>query len=372
MPNVRVLGIDLAMARWRSIGSALLEFDCHSKRVETVVADVLPGLPGPPSPTALAEAIDTIARRERCVAVALDGPQGWRDPATPENARGVGRRCEWSSGTPGKTGGLGTTYPPNQRWIGFSIEVFDALLAKADVRLVESVPVEPPPTGYWVAECFPTVTWRSAGLVPLPSKRKRPHVADFARGFSRAHGLPIDFDGLTHDNLQAIVAATCAMALVGGPAVPIAHGSPPRSANTPRLHRVEGLIVDTVPILGTASRRGRSRPRRARAESGRRSETPAVRVTRRVLEQVRSPDNGPAQRQIALRGFAPATRDSRHTEVLRLAGRTYHIIVGDTHAAWRSHQDHTTAPDFEDLFTLLADTPDEWRIVGADSRGTEG
>ena len=115
----RVLGIDLASSSWASVGSATIDFD--KDRFTDVVAGAIRWPAAPLTPDALAEAIDGFARRERICAIAMDGPQGWRDPATPEGMPGVGRRCEYECRTQGKTGAYPRTYPGTQRrWIDFS------------------------------------------------------------------------------------------------------------------------------------------------------------------------------------------------------------------------------------------------------------
>src|SRR5438132_6673686 len=127
-----VLGIDLASAKWSSVGSASIEF--ADEAFIRVVAGAIAWPEVPLTPDALADAIDGFARREGVCAVALDGPQGWRDPATAEGTRGVGRRCEYECRTQGKTGAYPRTFPGTQRkWIEFSIGVFASLLAKPGV-----------------------------------------------------------------------------------------------------------------------------------------------------------------------------------------------------------------------------------------------
>src|SRR6267143_1413808 len=88
-----VLGIDLASSKWSSFGSAMIEFDDEANTFTRVVAGSIAWPTVPLTPGALADAIDAFARRKGVCVVALDGPQGWRDPATPEGTPGVGRRC---------------------------------------------------------------------------------------------------------------------------------------------------------------------------------------------------------------------------------------------------------------------------------------
>jgi len=143
-----VLGIDLASAKWSSVGSATIEFDDEADAFTSVVAGAIAWPALPLTPAALADAIDAFARRKGVCAVALDGPQGWRDPATPEGTRGVGRRCEYECRTQGKTGAYPRTFPGTQRaWIEFSVEVFANLLARPGVALADptAAPRKPEP-----------------------------------------------------------------------------------------------------------------------------------------------------------------------------------------------------------------------------------
>jgi hypothetical protein len=247
-----VLGVDLASKRWRDVGSALLSFQAGPAHD---CLRVVPNAISWPSkvvltPTAVADAIDEFAREHQVVAVSLDGPQGWRDPnATP--TQGVGRACEQSARTPGKTGTYGRTFPTNQLgWISFSIEVFDRLLEHAPNRLVNSPGRLSLRRGdYHVLECFPTVTWRSGGLESLPAKSKHPHVRTFAAALARRWRLPSFVSTLGHDDLQAVVAALPAAALLGA-GTPITHGVSahvlPANRKIPE-HRVEGIIWDARP-----------------------------------------------------------------------------------------------------------------------------
>jgi Protein of unknown function (DUF429) len=247
----RVLGIDLASSKWSSVGSATIEFDVESRQFARVVAGAIAWPAIPLTPAALAEAIDVFARREGIHAVALDGPQGFRDPATPDGMPGVGRRCEYECRTQGKTGVYPRTFPGTQRaWIEFCVQVFAALLAKHGVALAEPGRTHRSAT-YLVLECFPTSAWRSSALRPLPAKSKRPLLTPYVDALSSAYRLPTvsTREDLTHDDLQAVVAALTAVAAAGGPALPVVRGAPARviaqTDGTPL--RIEGYIWDVKP-----------------------------------------------------------------------------------------------------------------------------
>jgi hypothetical protein len=245
-----VLGIDLASAKWSSVGSATIEFDDEASAFTRVVAGAIawPGVPL--SPDALAGAIDAFARSKGVCAVALDGPQGWRDPATPEGTRGVGRRCEYECRTQGKTGAYPRTFPGTQReWIEFCVEVFANLLARPGVALADPISAATASTSYVVLECFPTSAWRSSGLVPLPAKGKRPDLDVWLRALTAAYRLP-PTRVFNHDDLQGVVAALTAAAAAGGPAVLDTKGVRATVLRGPdgSQRRVEGYIWDVKPL----------------------------------------------------------------------------------------------------------------------------
>ena len=258
-----VLGVDLASARWAFNGSALVQFDPATDALTRVVPGAItwPGTDTPLTAQALSDVIHTFAAREDVRAVALDGPHAWRNPHTPVDLPGVGRRSEYLCRTQGKTGVYPTAYPGTQfAWIDFCVRVFDALLAKPGVQLAEA-PAEDtsaacaphaghaPPAldGYVVLECFPTSIWRASGLTPLPAKAKRPDVQRFYDTLAAAYALP-PVRVSSHDDLQAIVAALAGVGAIGGPVQAHAHGEAcwmAEHADGPR--RVEGVIWDAAP-----------------------------------------------------------------------------------------------------------------------------
>jgi hypothetical protein len=252
----RVLGIDLASSAWAAVGSATITFDDAAKCFTEVVGGAIAWPAEPLAPYALATAIDGFARREGIRAVSMDGPQAWRDPATPAGLPGVGRRCEYECRTQGKTGAYPRTYPGTQRrWIEFCVEVFSLLLARRDVALADPAVARPDGTSYVLLECFPTSAWRSSGLVPLPGKSKKPDLEPYWKALREAYGLPACAIA-THDDLQAVVAALTAAAAAGGPAKPLPRGVPARQVakgDGPSI-RIEGYIWDVRPsALETAT-----------------------------------------------------------------------------------------------------------------------
>jgi hypothetical protein len=253
----KVLGIDVASSKWSSNGAATLEFDDTANAFTRVASGVISWPALPLTASALANAIDEFAKREGVCAVSLDGPQGWRDPATPPGTPGVGRRCEYECRTQGKTGVYPRTFPGNQRtWIEFSIAVFDELLAKPGVVLADPSIVATSAGSYVVLECFPTSAWRSSGLAPLPAKQKNPDLATYMKSLAAKYRLPSTPAAATHDDVQALVAALTATGAAAGPADAYPRGV---AASRIRHHnggslRVEGYIWDVKPlgVLGRA------------------------------------------------------------------------------------------------------------------------
>ena len=83
MKELRVLGIDLASARWSNNGSAVLRFDASTPAWTAIRVPAIVWPTDALTPVAMDKAIDRFAVSHDIIAVALDGPQGWRDPDTP-------------------------------------------------------------------------------------------------------------------------------------------------------------------------------------------------------------------------------------------------------------------------------------------------
>ncbi len=246
LTETSVLGVDLASREWKSNGTAVLSFEDEGWRAARVHPLIWPD--GPISPRVLADAVDSFALRQGIAAISLDGPQAWRDPVASLDSQGHGRACEKGARTPAKTGTRGSVKPSNQiGWVSFAIDVFQSLLARPHVRLANDPDGLAEPLGsgaYHVLECFPTSTWRASGLRPLPAKRRQPSLGEYAEALGAAHRLSMPSSVTSHDDLQAIVAALPAAALLGSPARPIAHGRPAWHLED---HWVEGLIWDAQP-----------------------------------------------------------------------------------------------------------------------------
>lgn len=210
-----VVGVDLACARWRDVGLALLAEAAPGGRVavEAFTAEAL-GLTGVPVPEALADALDGLGRAAGARHLLVDGPGAWKRSDAHERLTRVAERL---ARTPGKAGLPGVTWPRTfLRFTQFSIALFDALAARGWRRLASPEDLARP-RGRFALETFPTATWRALGLAPLPGKQKS--TAADVRGAARrlARPLPLAMPRtLTHDALQAVVCAVPGLAIAGG------------------------------------------------------------------------------------------------------------------------------------------------------------
>jgi hypothetical protein len=368
MTEMHVLGVDLASGRWADNGAAMLSFDADERRWTGLRVPALKWPACNLTPSAMASAIDTFVRSNRISAVALDGPQGWRDPATPPGTPGVGRRCELLCQTQGKTGVEGKTFPQTQYgWIKFCIEVFDELLRLGHARIASGPsPLSLASSAYWLIECFPTWTWKESGLVALPGKSKHPDTLPYWNLLQQTYALPSHSAPIGHDDLQGVVAALTAAAVLNGPCSSTSYGAPAflgTSASGASL-RLEGLIWSAQPLLETSTTAAAIIPTVVALEESRLlhavSETQvSLRVTQKVVDHVNR--QGKSAEQIAITGNAVQKLDG--LVALRVGDTEYSLIKRDTHAFWRSHQTPETLPSFEELFGQLADIPDD-RVVG--------
>ncbi len=358
---VRVLGIDVASSNWAANGSALLTFEIGAPRFSSAVVPAIKWPDTRLSPESLAGAIDDFVRSNGIVAVALDGPQGWRDPQTPAGEPGVGRRCEHECRTQAKTGVRPQTYPGSQRrWVEFCVELFSLLLQKPGAFLGGNSRTGQS-DGYAVLECYPTLTWKAAGLPPLPSKSRTTYLTPYARRLFGVFGIPpVHVSG--HDDLQAVVAAISAAGYIGGPVIPESWGAP---AFTRRVDQDE-VRLEGVIWAGRPSDPSSSTIEAGQLESGQlllasveRSE--AARVTQAVVDHVTRAGRG--QAQIALRGCPQGTRLNRLYGRLDSDDDSYPIVIADSHAAWARHQTGDASDGFDRLFGRLSEQANEWLPV---------
>ena len=278
--------MDLASGCWADNGTSQITFD-SARSIFTEI--IVPAIAWPDNstltPSRLAKSIDDYARANSIRAVGLDGPQGWRDPATPPECPGVGRRCEFEAKTQGKTGVYPITYPRTQRaWIEFCIEVFDALLTNDDVTLADPASLRPPSRGYTLVESCPTAAWISSGLRALPAKKQRPELSPYVEDLAVAFDLPLEPSSLaSHDDVQALLAGLSAAAAVGGPVESVLTGVAAGIVQDGHARRrVEGYIWNIRPY---SYGRDRVSPRRATENrvGGRQVSTQPARSARAAL-----------------------------------------------------------------------------------------
>jgi hypothetical protein len=243
---VTILSVDLAQKRYADVGVCSLRVAGRGIEVTPVRLAEL-GLSGAPAPDALAEAIGKLAEQVDARLVLVDGPQAWKDPA---NGLLHSRVCERRLATPAKTGLPGRCKPATYAgFVTLAVDLFDELARLGWPRLPDPSALRSP--GRFALESFPTSAWRSLGLAPLPAKSKtragvvEARLAELHRLFPLSVSRP---GGLTHDELQALVAGLAGLAVEGYEACGVAlAGVPPFELEGSRR---EGFIV--VPVRGAA------------------------------------------------------------------------------------------------------------------------
>jgi hypothetical protein len=207
---MKVFSIDLASKHYRDFGWALLEVGTRSP--EFVDPQDL-GLSDPPDVQLCANAIEQFCVDEDVRVLLLDGPQGWRHPASPIEHM---RLCERVLNTPGKTGLPGKVKPKTYLpYIQFSIDLFALLVAKGWALLTEDALNKP--GDRLLVESFPSYAWRTLGLEKLPSKgRVRvSEIRSYQVALAEATGYDLP-EKLSHDQLQAVVVLPAGEALALG------------------------------------------------------------------------------------------------------------------------------------------------------------
>lgn len=254
MPSTRrVLGLDLALRRYRDIGTAMLSFEPGGDAMH-VETDVISWPTGKPDVKSIARIVANHVERYEIHAVAIDATLAWREPEPDIGPPrpGVGRWAERLLHTQSKTGPPGRTFPKTQqRWTQLGIELGQLWLQTAVADLVEVTrdqPCETLNTGrFYLLESYPTATWRAAGCKPLPGKstfrKGGEDLQQWKRQLAERFDLQWPGEVTTHDDLQAVVTALPAVAWLGGPVHAQAFGLPMRwreAVNPPQPF--EGLI----------------------------------------------------------------------------------------------------------------------------------
>jgi hypothetical protein len=206
-----VLSIDLATRRYEDCGFAALA--AGDRRPRFLTPEDL-GLAGAPEPVAFAAALAEFCKREGVSVLCLDGPQGWKSPAT-----GIAhmRLCERVLNTPGKTGEIGKVKPRTYLgYIQFSIDLFHHLRVRHGWDLLTQDWADKPGRR-WLVESFPTAAWRTLGLVKLPAKSKvsQGQLETWIRDLALVTGYDLP-SALSHDDLQAAVVLPVARAVAEG------------------------------------------------------------------------------------------------------------------------------------------------------------
>ncbi|MEN6488942.1 MAG: DUF429 domain-containing protein [Smithella sp.] len=206
--KMRILSVDLAHTSYQNLGIILLEETRGGFIAQSICAEEL-SLVGPPLPQVLAKSLLEACKRFSSRILILDGPQAWK---CPDNGLVHSRVCERLLNTPGKTGLPGTAKPANYLpFIAFSITVFQELMAlgfqlwSGDMASLLAI------------ESFPLSAWRQLGLRPLPAKSKATmgHLQQAAGDLSKMFPLKVPV-GLSHDQLQALVASLAGVPLALG------------------------------------------------------------------------------------------------------------------------------------------------------------
>ncbi|GLC27769.1 DUF429 domain-containing protein [Roseisolibacter agri] len=288
-----VVSLDLAYRSYEDNGLVVLR---GSRDTITVTIERLRRR-SVPTPATLAREVQAVAQAHEATYLLIDGPQGWKDPAS-----GLlhARHCERALATPAKTGELGHCLPAT--WLGyvaFSIDVFDWLTATGWRLLGDEFPLASS-GGPTVAETFPTAAWRTLRIAPLPGKSRSTagDVRAWYGALEERYSLIVDSEP-THDELQAIVAGMAGLALERGTDTEVARfGTAPfRRDGSWR----EGYIV--CPRADRDDSRALSQPRPTSGGS----------VKRRRSE--------PAGRSSAARTTQPGYVNRNQQEVLSATGR---------------------------------------------------
>ncbi|SRR6266568_2571476 len=178
-----VLGVDIGTT-WQSTGSALLWTDDAWVGVRECETHVLESQADELDAASLADATDTAARESGATAVSIDGPQGWRDPAS--TCAGVGRHAELSARCPGKTGQFGVSFPGTYlRWVRLCIDVFEFRRWSGSTPSASRSAMRCRRARSWKITTLFRPSWR-----PSPARRSSEVQVERSRMVSRAGPFP--------------------------------------------------------------------------------------------------------------------------------------------------------------------------------------
>lgn len=205
---MRIVSVDLAHTSYANVGIVVLDEAAEAFVARTLAAKDL-DLSGRPSAEELATKLADVCHHLSAAALLLDGPQAWKHSG---NGLEHSRVCERELNTPGKTGLPGCAKPGDYLpFIAFSVAVFQALVAKGFKLWTGK------PSSRLALETFPSSAWRQLGLPPLPAKSKT-RVEHLQRAVTALRQLfPLQVpDGLSHDELQALVSGLAGFAVARG------------------------------------------------------------------------------------------------------------------------------------------------------------
>lgn len=206
-----VLSIDLASRDYADFGFCSLRDRSAAPEFLSPQEFALEDTPSPPS---LAGALSAFCKTREISVLLLDGPQGWRWPASPIQHM---RLCERVLNTPARTGSPGQVKPATYRpFVEFSIELFRRLRQDHGWSLLVE-DWSDLSGSRWLVETFPSAGWELLGLKRLPGK-SRSRGADlepWRRGLSEMIGFDLP-KGLSHDQLQAAVPIPAGLAIAEG------------------------------------------------------------------------------------------------------------------------------------------------------------
>lgn len=240
---MNILSIDLARSRYRDFGFALQH---AGSRTPHILKPTDLDLEGKPRIDLLAHSLNSFAEHEQVSVIVLDGPQGWKSNRTRVAHMRV---CEKVVNTPGKTGLPGQVKPGNfLSFTMFSIMLMHLLRTEYEWNLLQTNWHRKPQR--LLVESFPTASWKTLGLKPLPGKSrcKAAELKQWRADLVRATGYKLP-QKLSHDELQACVMLPVGRAIAAG-----AKESVLLTGVKPKLSRIgdvlEGFIaLPHVPVV---------------------------------------------------------------------------------------------------------------------------
>ncbi|MBN1267605.1 MAG: hypothetical protein JXA25_19090 [Anaerolineales bacterium] len=197
---MNILSIDLAVKRYTDFGFAYLE---SGSRTPVFLKPDQLGLYDPPSILQLAAALFDFCTEYDISVLLIDGPQGWKDPASGLKYMRIAERV---LNTPGKTGVVGHVKPASYTdFTIFSVTLFQTFRQQYGWNLLTPKWASQKNKRFLV-EAFPTAAWRTLGLDPLPgkSRAKGDQLQRWRSDLQRVSGYSLP-EGFTHDELQAAV-----------------------------------------------------------------------------------------------------------------------------------------------------------------------